>query len=139
MRRKETPSFRQRKQMIEDILNLEYGVTVASRIWGVSRKTVYKWLKRYQAEGVSGLMDRSHAAHSCPHRTPAEVEEAIVKVRRAHPEFGPRRILAYMRHHGIYADALPAASTAGDILRRAGLVRSRAARRRRQEASSQTP
>ncbi len=127
----------QRKRMIEALLDGHMGVTQASRIWGVSRKTVYKWLKRFQAEGIAGLADRSHAAHTCPHRTPDEVAEAIEDVRRAHPWWGPRKVLAFMRRHGIYADRLPAASTAGDILKRAGLVPKR--RRRRRPAQGPRP
>lgn len=107
-----------------------FSVTEASRNWGVSRKSIYKWLKRYEADGTAGLEDRSRAPHACPHRTPQEVVEAIEDVRRAHPTWGPRKILEYMRRHQLYLGDLPAPSTAGDILKRAGLVPKR--RRRRQ-------
>jgi transposase InsO family protein len=48
---------------------------------GISRKCVKKWLDRFAAEGEAGLHDRSSRPHSCPRRTPASVEAAIVELR----------------------------------------------------------
>ena len=48
---------------------------------GVSRPTAYTWWHRWQAEGVTGLLDRSSRPHRCPHRTPAAVEGEIVALR----------------------------------------------------------
>ncbi len=48
--------------------------------FGVSRKTGYKWVKRYSEEDFEGLVDRSRAPHTCPHRTPAEVEAEIIRM-----------------------------------------------------------
>ncbi len=39
--------------------------SVAAR-FGVHRKTVHGWLARYEAEGLEGLVDRSHRPRSCP-------------------------------------------------------------------------
>ena len=49
---------------------------------GVSRKCVRTWIKRFQDEGEAGLVDRSSRPHTTPRRTPAEVEERIVDLRR---------------------------------------------------------
>src|SRR5687768_1564628 len=49
---------------------------------GISRKCVATWLTRYDAEGEAGLVDRSSRPHSSPSRTPAEVEDRIVELRR---------------------------------------------------------
>jgi transposase InsO family protein len=49
---------------------------------GVSEKTCRKWVYRYEAEGEAGLLDRSSAPRSIPHRTPDELVEAIVMLRR---------------------------------------------------------
>ena len=88
---------------------------------GVARKTGYKWVERYRACGADALADRSHARHSQAHRTPADTEALIVACRRAHPTWGPRKLLDYLapRHPGV---RLPAVSTAGAILDRHGLV-----------------
>ncbi len=34
---------------------------------GVSRQTLRTWLARYEAQGLDGLVDRSHRSVSCPH------------------------------------------------------------------------
>ena len=48
---------------------------------GVSRGTVKKWIDRYEAEGVSGLEDRSSRPHTTPSRTSAEVEAQVLALR----------------------------------------------------------
>ena len=50
---------------------------------GVSRRCVYKWLARFQTEGLAGLQDRSSRPRTSPNRTPAEVEDRIVATRQA--------------------------------------------------------
>lgn len=65
---------------------------VASKV-GVSRQTVHAWLARYEAEGLEGLTDRSHRPGSCPHQMPAEVEAAVLELRRSRPYWGPRRLV----------------------------------------------
>jgi transposase InsO family protein len=49
---------------------------------GISRKCVRTWITRYEAEGEAGLVDRSSRPHTSPRRTPAEVEDRIVALRR---------------------------------------------------------
>ncbi|RBY78250.1 IS481 family transposase [Blastococcus sp. TF02A-26] len=49
---------------------------------GISRKCVRTWITRFQAEGAAGLVDRSSRPHTSPRRTPAEVEDRIVELRR---------------------------------------------------------
>src|SRR5436190_23660087 len=65
---------------------------VAAR-WGVSRQTLHAWLAKYEAGGLENLGDGSHRPRSCPHQMPAAVEVAIAEMRRAHPWWGPRRLV----------------------------------------------
>jgi hypothetical protein len=58
---------------------------------GIFRPTAYKWWRRWQHEGEAGLVDRSSRAHSCPHRSSAELESAVEDLRRT-LELGPVRI-----------------------------------------------
>jgi putative transposase len=58
---------------------------------GISRPTGHTWLKRYRAEGLAGLEDRSHRPHSCPHLTPEPVIERILEIRR-HRGWGAPKI-----------------------------------------------
>jgi len=92
--------------------------------FGVSRKTGYKWLKRYRDEGADGLVERSRAPHRCANATPPEVVELVVSARQQHPRWGPRKLIAWLepRHPDV---RFPAASTAGAILKRRGLVKPR--------------
>ena len=60
---------------------------------GVSRQTLHLWLARYEAEGLEGLADRSHRPERCPHQMPAEVEVAVLELRRSRPYWGPRRLV----------------------------------------------
>ena len=63
---------------------------------GVSRKTGYKWLVRYGADGVAGLLDRSRAPLSHPQAVPGAIAEACLAVRRAHPSWGPVKVRAFL-------------------------------------------
>ena len=65
---------------------------VASKV-GVSRQTLHSWLARYEAQGLEGLIDRSHRPVSCPHQMPAPVEAALLELRRSRPYWGPRRLV----------------------------------------------
>jgi transposase InsO family protein len=89
------------------------------RAYGISRTTGYKWLSR-AAAGDGGLADRSRRPHCSPRRTPAEVEAAVIAVRREHPSWGGRKIHHFLRLEGFAAAPHP--NTVTDILRRHGLI-----------------
>jgi putative transposase len=95
---------------------------------GVSRQAGYDLMKRYEADGVDGLKDRSHAPNRVPHRTSDEIASVLLETRKAHPHWGPRTILAYLAGQRPELE-LPAASTAGDLFKRSGLVHPRPRRR----------
>jgi transposase InsO family protein len=78
---------------------------------GVSRQTVYKWVRRYLAEGLAGLADRSSRPHTTPRATSPVTVARIVTLRLA-LQAGPIRLAAAL---GL------AASTVGAVIRREGL------------------
>jgi putative transposase len=124
----ETRPMDQRERFIEDERLALYSMTELCARYGVSRKTGYKWLARFAADGRRGLRDQSRAPHHCPHRIGWEMARLIVSVRRAHPSWGPRKLLDRLELE--YPDLeLPAASTVGDLLVRRGLVKKRRWRR----------
>src|SRR5262245_20317975 len=49
---------------------------------GVSRRCVKKWIDRYATAGVAGLRDRSSRPHRSPSKTPVEVEQQVIELRR---------------------------------------------------------
>ena len=126
---KETSVESERLRFIERVTAGEEPVTELCRAYGISRKTGYKLIHRYEAHGEDGLLDRSRAPHYHPNATPRELAERIVEAKRAHPSWGPKKLIAWLRDidPGV---PWPAHSTAGGILDRAGLVQRRRRRRR---------
>lgn len=130
----ETGRMDQRLRFVYDFDTCRYTMTELCELYGISRKTGYKWAARYAREGPEGLRDRSRAPHHCPHRTDPWCEEKLVEERLRHPRWGPRKLLARLRRQ--YPDRpWPADSTGGEILKRHGLVEPRPRRRKRSTIS----
>jgi putative transposase len=125
---KETCAMDERKRFV---LAVENGGTISSvcREFNVSRKTAYKWLDRYEAEGMEGLADHSRAPRHRPHTVAPEVAEACLSVRRAHKTWGPVKVRAYLEQE-VPGITWPAASTIGELFDREGLTVKRRLRRR---------
>ena len=68
--------------MVRRVLEQGWSVAEAAAAAGVSDRTCSKWVTRYRAEGEAGLLDRSSAPRSIPHRTPDELVEVIVLLRK---------------------------------------------------------
>jgi transposase InsO family protein len=83
----------QRYKAVLEVLDDGASVTDVARRYGVGRQTVHKWLRRYAAEGLGGLIDKSSRPDSCPHQMPPHVEARVLEMRRLHPSWGPRTIL----------------------------------------------
>lgn len=107
-----------------------YSMTELCQLYGISRKTGYKWLNRFREGGLAALADWSRAPRRTPHAVPEPVAELLLATRRNHPTWGPRKLIAYLkrRHQDI---CLPAISTVGDLLKRHGLVSTRRPQRRK--------
>ena len=106
-----------------------YSMSELCEAFSISRKTGYKWRQRYAESGADGLTERSHAPLRPAHATaPALVEEIIAR-RLLRAGWGPRKIIGKLVETRPDI-AWPAASTAGEILKRAGLVGARRVRRR---------
>src|SRR3954471_5291130 len=71
-----------RLTMVRRVLEQGWSLAEAAEAAGVSERTCSKWVSRYRAEGRAGLLDRSSAPKSIPHRTPDELVEAIAALRR---------------------------------------------------------
>ncbi|MGE4067451.1 MAG: IS481 family transposase [Vicinamibacterales bacterium] len=118
----------QRVRFIADYQRGVFDVADLARRFGISRKTAYKWIDRYAADGPAGLVDRSRRPVRCPHQTPAPVMEALLALRRHHPTWGAKKLLKVLSQRQPRW-ILPARSTVCDQLRRAGLITT--SRRRR--------
>src|SRR5712691_9145522 len=120
----ETAPMEQRERFVRDHRLALYTMAELSARYGISRKTGYKWLDRFDQGGREGLGDRSRAPLRCPHKISHEVATLICQARRQHPSWGPDKLLVWLgpRHPAV---DLPAVSTAGDLLARKGLVKKR--------------
>jgi transposase InsO family protein len=87
----------QRYLAVRDVLDNGAKIVDVATRFGVDRRTVHRWLRRYTSEGLGALADRSHRPDVCPHQMTPAVEARIVDLRRAHPGFGPRTILTKLR------------------------------------------
>src|SRR5438034_6939264 len=124
----ETAPMEQRERFIRDHRSALYTMTELSARYGISRKTGYKWLDRFDEGGREGLGDRSRAPQRCPHKITDAVATLICEARRQHPSWGPDKLLEWLGPRHPTVD-LPAVSTAGDLLARRALVRKRRRRR----------
>jgi putative transposase len=125
----ETTRMSRRMQFIAAFDSCQYSMTELCERYGISRKTGYKWTGRFGKEGLEGLKDRSRAPKSCPHGTSEETAEKLLELRRSHPTWGPRKLLAWLGKREPET-IWPAASTVGGILKQHGLVEERGRSRR---------
>jgi transposase InsO family protein len=121
---KEAGPMLERTRFIEEYLSGFYSITELAIRYGVSRRTLHKWLGRHDVEGLNGLADQSRAPLHSPQRTSDGVVAQIVAFRKRFPFMGPRKIIARLTELHPEVD-WPAGSTAGDILARADLVQRR--------------
>lgn len=110
----------QRYQAILAVISDGATITDTAARFGVSRKTMHAWLRRYEDEGLAGLADRSHRPHHVPHQMPAHIEVELAALRRAHPSWGPRRLVYELARRGV--DPVPSESGAYRALLRLGLI-----------------
>lgn len=125
-----TGPMNERMQLVRAHGSGRHTVTELAEHFGVSRKTVHKWLNRWREHGPEGLADQPRASLTHPNAIAAEVKEAVVRAKLAHPTWGPLKLLPGPDCPEAVARAWPAPSTRGLILARAGLTRTRRVRRR---------
>ena len=121
----------ERRKFVQAALRREVSMIELCQRFGISRKTGYKMLARHSESGLAGLKDSSRAPKSHPNQTPPEAEAAILRVRKAHPTWGSKKILWTLDRERP-DEVWPARSTVDEILKRAGLVEPRGRRVRRQ-------
>lgn len=120
----------ERIRFVLEYQDYEKTMSALCRQYGVSRKTGYKWLHRYEGKGLAGLRERSHRSFRCPHETSKEIQQCILEERLRHPTWGPKKIRERLKGR-VEEEKVPAASTIGGILDRAGLIRRKRRRRKR--------
>lgn len=125
----QTSPMDQRTQFIADYLREVLSITELCDLYGVSRKTAYKWIDRYLRHGPAGIEERSRRPLSSPNQTSQEIVNAILEARQRHPSWGGKKLLMLLHKRYPRWD-LPARSTVCDILSRHGMVPKKRIRRR---------
>ncbi len=111
----------ERTRFVVEYQSGEYTMAELCRHHGISRKTGYKMVARWEQSGADGLKDLSRAPRRHPNQTAGEIEEAVLAVRRAHMRWGPRKLRGWLE--GRYPrQPWPAPSTIGELVKRAGLA-----------------
>ncbi|OBH54781.1 transposase [Mycobacterium colombiense] len=110
----------QRYQAVLAVISDGLSISQVAEKVGVSRETLHSWLARYEAQGLEGLLDRSHRPVACPHQMPAAVEAALLELRRSRPYWGPRRLVFELAKRRVAP--VPSESAAYRALVRAGMI-----------------
>lgn len=104
--------------------------------YGISRKTGYKWVARYEDLGFEGMRNQTRKPHKQPLKTPFAVRKAILELRDRRDPPGPKKIQVLLRQKHPEWD-IPSKTTIYNILAEEGLIRSR--RRRKRIPAGQQP
>ena len=128
---KEVSPMSELLKFVAEFESLEGGDSMAElcRRFGISRKTGYKWIRRWRASGAAGLVALSRAPHNHPRAVSAELEREILEVRTLKKTWGPKKIVAWLAREKPSLQ-LCAVSTVGDVLARHGRVVPRVRRSR---------
>lgn len=111
------PSRNARRRLAAVLWHEAHGKSAAltARHFGLSRSTVYDWLRHYERDGVRGLEDRSRRPRNVRQPTwPKELEQAVLALREEHPRWGKDKLVVLLRHQGRAASV----SMVGRILTR---------------------
>lgn len=121
---KETAPMKERMEFMRLHESESWSMSDLREMFEVSRKTGYKWLRRYEQVGWDGLRELSRAPLRHPNAVAEEIEAAIVALKQQRPRRGPKKVLELLRRQEPWQH-WPARSTIAAILKRHGLVRPR--------------
>ncbi len=122
----ETCYMDERTRFVGEVLAQEESMSELCRQYGISRKSGYKWLERYQAG--EGLGDRKSGPRQAPWAIAKHSAERLLDFRVQHPNWGPEKLRERLAKR-YPQERWPALSTIGDLLKRHNLVKRRKRRR----------
>jgi putative transposase len=118
---KQIVSVTRRMQFVKLALKGQISMSQLCRMFGLSRKSGYKWIARFERDGVRGLKDRSRRPVRSPHQTSSKWLIRIRSLRRRHRSWGSRKLAARLRKDYGKRGA-PSARTVGKWLQRLKLI-----------------
>jgi putative transposase len=104
------------------------------RQFGISRRTGYKWLRRYEADGMAGLLDRSRRPRSSPRQLREDIVVSLVEIHQHHESWGPKKLRARLTRLGHRPEDVPGLSAVARLTRRMGWTEARGRGRPRRVA-----
>lgn len=119
----------ERWRLVKSLLRNEQSVKYWCAVFGISRKTAYKWKARFLVQGCQGLSDCSRRPRKSPAQLRKRGVQQIRRLRQKYPSWGPKKIRAYFQRQGRQG---PCERTIGRWLQRLKL--NRPARRRPRKA-----
>lgn len=129
---KESNAMDQKLKFVLECMRGDVAFADLCREYGISPVTGRLWRERFVQEGMGGLHERSRRPKCSPTQLPEDVICRIIKLKQAHPRFGPEIIRQlYERAYG----SAPSVSSCKRVLGKAGLVQPRKIRRRSDPAS----
>lgn len=117
----QTNAENERRSFVRDYHSGQSSMTELCGRYRVSRPTGYKWIERHGEEGEAGLLERSRATQTCPHRTPRALERRVLAL-RAEYDWGAKKLLQVLERRWPNV-GWPARSTVNAILDRHGRLR----------------
>lgn len=121
-----------KKEIMNALALGQESVSSLAERYGVSRKTIYKWARRYKQEGEAGLHERSRCPGKVAQLWCEETASRLVKLRLAHPDWGPLKLHAFLRREDA-GTQVPSASAIRRFLRKCGLIQPKKRRERPRE------
>jgi transposase InsO family protein len=117
---KENSAMSERIKMITEYESGEYTISELADYYEISRKTVYKWLERFEALSWEGLKEQSRAPRDHPNATGADIQNQLLELKGKKPLWGAPKLRQKLLER-IGSERCPAESTVSEILRRHGL------------------
>ena len=127
---KEVNPMQQKILFIADYLRQTSSLTALCFQYGISRKTGYKWIQRFESSGIDGLNEQSRRPNSNPAKTPYRFQQAIIELRQKYKTIPGAKKIQVMLAQRYPNEVIPSKSTIYNILNQAGLVQSKRRKRR---------
>ena len=119
---KETSVVEQKLKFALKAFKSDENFTELCRKFGISTKTGYKWRKRFEENGAAGLEDKPSSAKTIRNKTPMEIQNRLLRIKRKHLTWGAKKIQTIYKRK--YPKAyVPHRSTIDDIFEREGYTK----------------
>lgn len=117
-----------KKEIMAALAQGQESVSSIALRYSISRKTLYKWKRRYEQEGDPGLHERSRRPDKTALLWNEEVASRLIKLRLAHMDWGALKLHAFLRKQEL--NPLPSPSAIQRFLKKSGLIQAKKKRER---------